>query len=137
MDVVLTTVASDSHTWNLTYLQVLLTELGHRVTNLGPCVPDEVIVHECCHRRPDLIVVCSVNGHGFHDGKRIVARLRSCPETREAPVVIGGSLGIGGTDGGARSRALRAAGFDEVFEGGAAVDEFCAYVSSLCAELPA
>lgn len=32
LDVVVSTMASDSHTWNLVFLQLVLEELGHRVT---------------------------------------------------------------------------------------------------------
>jgi hypothetical protein len=30
--------SSDSHGWNLVFLEPLLEESGHRVVNLGPCV---------------------------------------------------------------------------------------------------
>jgi methylaspartate mutase sigma subunit len=124
---------SDAHTWNLVFLQLLLEEAGHQVANLGPCVPDDFLVAECQWKQPDLIVVSSVNGHGFHDGMRVIARLRSCPELLTTPVVIGGKLAITGVDRGARSPALLAAGFDGVFEEGVPVDAFLAYVRSLSA----
>ena len=132
LKVVVTTMASDSHTWNLIFLQLLLEELGHRVTNLGPCVPDGILLAECRRREPDLIVLSSVNGHGFDDGLRVLAGLRSCPELQRTPVVIGGKLGIAGAqDGTARSQALRAAGCDAVFEGGGSVDAFLGYLTEL------
>jgi len=134
LNIVVTTMASDSHTWNLIFLQLLLEELGHRVANLGPCVPDGILVAECRRREPDLVVLSSVNGHGFNDGLRVLAGLRSCPELQRTPVVIGGKLGIAGAqDGAARSDALRAAGCDAVFEGGGSVAAFLRYL----AELPA
>ncbi|MFD0586215.1 hypothetical protein [Dactylosporangium darangshiense] len=52
LEVIVTTVSSDAHTWNLVYLQLLLEELGCRVTNLGACTPDETILRECRLRRP-------------------------------------------------------------------------------------
>lgn len=64
LDVLVTGLSSDAHTWNLVYLELLLEELGCRVTNLGACVPDATIVRECVTRRPDLLVIGSLNGHG-------------------------------------------------------------------------
>lgn len=133
LSVVVTTVSSDSHTWNLVYLQLALEELGHRVLNLGACVPDELVVAECRRARPDLIVVSSVNGHGSRDGMRLIGRIRACPELTDKPVVIGGKLGIVGP-GGHRSRdQLRAAGYDEVFEEGTGMAAFEALLDRLTA----
>ncbi|HWM03850.1 MAG TPA: cobalamin-dependent protein [Actinophytocola sp.] len=131
LDVVVTSVASDSHTWNLVHLQLVLEELGHRVRNLGACVPDDLLVSECLRQRPDLVAIGTGNGHGLTDGTRVIGRLRSHPELAQVPVVIGGKLGI--TDRGTRDRAaaLRAAGFDAVFEDGNATAEFRAFVRRL------
>ncbi|MFF6776691.1 cobalamin B12-binding domain-containing protein [Streptomyces sp. NPDC012637] len=131
LDVVVTTMASDSHTWNLVFLQLLLEELGHRVTNLGACVPDELLVAECRRIEPDLIVLSSVNGHGFPDGLRVIAQLRACPELAGTATVIGGKLGIAGPGDPERQRELLAAGFDGVFEEGGSVVEFRSFVDSL------
>ncbi|MFJ6863343.1 cobalamin B12-binding domain-containing protein [Streptomyces termitum] len=131
LDVVVTTVASDSHTWNLVFLQLLLEELGHRVTNLGACVPDALLVAECARLAPGLIVVSSVNGHGFPDGLRVAAALRARPELARTPLVIGGKLGIEGTGADARRRALLAAGFDGVFEEGGSPGAFPAFLRAL------
>ncbi|MER7516479.1 cobalamin-dependent protein [Streptomyces sp. NPDC126499] len=133
LDVVVTTMASDSHTWNLVFLHLLLEELGHRVTNLGACVPDALLVAECRRIEPDLIVLSSVNGHGFHDGLRVIAALRACPALARTTTVIGGKLGIAGSGAPARRRALLAAGFDGVFEEDRSVREFPSFVRSLSA----
>ncbi|MFC5884475.1 cobalamin-dependent protein [Kitasatospora sp. CM 4170] len=133
LEVVVTTMASDSHTWNLVFLQLLLEELGHRVTNLGACVPDELLVAECRRIEPDLIVLSSVNGHGQQEGLRVIAALRACPELRRTPTVIGGKLGIAGSDDPTRQEVLLAAGFDGVFEDAGAVTDFRAFVGSLSA----
>lgn len=115
-EVVVTSVSSDAHTWNLVYLQLLLEELGCRVTNLGACVPDETVVAECAATRPLLIVVSSLNGHGCQDGIRLVGAIRRCPALLATPVVIGGKLDV---DGGASPAArLLAAGFDAVYGDG-------------------
>lgn len=117
--VVVTTMASDSHTWNLVFLQLLVEELGYQVVNLGPCVPDDVLVGECLDIKPDLLVVSTVNGHGYQDGLRVIERLREHSELAATPAVIGGKLGVTEDDADGRSRELMAAGFDAVFADGA------------------
>jgi methylaspartate mutase sigma subunit len=117
--VIVSSMASDSHTWNLVFLQLLIEELGHAVINLGACVPDELLVARCLSHRPDLVVLSSVNGHGHQEGLRVIEELRRYPELVGLPVIIGGKLGIGGADP-RRAPALLEAGFDAVFEDGAA-----------------
>ncbi|MEV5978533.1 cobalamin-dependent protein [Streptomyces sp. NPDC052114] len=107
---------SDSHTWNLVFLQLLLEEHGHRVVNLGPCVPEELLISEALAHRPALVVVSSVNGHGYQDGMRTITRLREHAELADVPAVIGGKLGIAGARSADDLAALRAAGYDEVFD---------------------
>src|SRR6185437_15739567 len=112
LTVLLTGVASDSHTWNLVFLELLFTELGHLVVNLGPCVPPELLVQTCTQARPDLIVMSSVNGHGLRDGIRAMDAVRRCPELAGVPAIIGGKLGIAGLSDRAHIRQLLEAGFD-------------------------
>lgn len=116
LSILVTSVASDSHTWNLVFLQLGLEELGHRVINLGACVPDDLLVTECLRSRPDLVVISSVNGHGFIDGMRLIGRLRACDELASMLIIIGGKLGIAGPSGRRNRDQLLAAGFDAVFE---------------------
>jgi len=120
--VLLSTVASDSHTWNLVYLQLLVTELGWHVVNLGPCVPDGTLLDASQRHHPALVLITTVNGHGAEDGERLIRRLRAEPVLASTPVVIGGKLGIDGEEG-ARLRAQRLlrAGFTAVLEGPGAV----------------
>ena len=113
--VLLSTTSSDSHTWNMVFLHLLLEETGHRVINLGPCVPDALLVQSAQLYRPDAIVITTVNGHGQIDGARAVRALREQPATRDIPVVIGGQLGIDGPSGDEQVRRLLEAGFDAVF----------------------
>ncbi|MFE9425671.1 cobalamin B12-binding domain-containing protein [Kitasatospora sp. NPDC006697] len=110
---------SDSHTWNLVFLQLLLEELGFEVVNLGPCVPTELLVDECLARRPALLVVSSVNGHGYQDGIRMIGKLRERAELDSVPAVIGGKLGISGAQSTEQLAELAAAGYDAVFDDGA------------------
>jgi methylmalonyl-CoA mutase cobalamin-binding subunit len=132
VDVLLATVASDSHTWNLIYLELAMRERGHRVTNLGPCVPDDLLVESCLARRPNVVVISSVNGHGRADGERVINRLRAHPSLADLPVVIGGKLGTDGTD---HTDALTAAGFDAVFADVTDLDRFWAFLESVRASV--
>ncbi|WP_395575250.1 cobalamin B12-binding domain-containing protein [Streptomyces sp. BK79] len=118
--VIVTTVASDSHTWNLVFLQLLLEERGYRVVNLGPCVPDALLLSECLRHEPTLVVVSSVNGHGHVDGLRLARTLRAHPALATVPVVIGGKLGVSAcaAERGRQAAALLEAGFDAVFDDG-------------------
>jgi methylaspartate mutase sigma subunit len=135
LSVVVTSVASDSHTWNLVFLQLTLEELGHRVVNLGACVPDDLLVTECLRLRPDLVVVSSVNGHGFFDGTRLIRRIRERPELAATPVVIGGKLGIAGPGGRDTREQLRTAGYDAVFEEGAGATALQSFIGQLTASV--
>lgn len=116
--VIVSSVASDSHTWNLVFLQLLIEECGYDVVNLGPCVPDELLVAECLARAPEMVVISSVNGHGYQDGMRVIELLRARAELDEIPFVIGGKLGTDGAEGVSRVLELTRAGFDAVFEDG-------------------
>src|SRR6476659_4979020 len=59
---VVSSVSSDAHMWNLVFLQLLLAEQGAQVTNLGACVPDDLIIEECRRSRPDALVISTVSG---------------------------------------------------------------------------
>ena len=112
--VVVTTVSSDAHTWNLVWLQMVLVEHGCNVTNLGPCVPDELVIATCLTCKPKLLVVSSVNGHGAIEGRRLMRRLRQTPGLEDIKAVIGGKLGISGELSQCEIRSLLEAGFNLV-----------------------
>ncbi|MGI5404283.1 cobalamin B12-binding domain-containing protein [Streptomyces sp. CA-135486] len=131
--VLVSSVSSDSHTWNLVFLQLLLEEMGHEVTNVGSCVPDELLIEECRRVRPELVVISSVNGHGALDGARAVRRLREQADLRDLRIVIGGKLGVRGAEAGTYGPELLAAGFDAVFEDAAGVAEFRQYLAQASA----
>ena len=131
LTVLLTSVSSDSHTWNLVFLQLVLEELGHQVHNLGACVPDELLIAESERLRPDLIVVSTVNGHGFHDGLRVITQLRERPGLTQVPAVIGGKLGIDGPGCDGSRAKLISAGFDAVFDDGTGLTAFQSFVRQL------
>lgn len=113
--VLLSTVSSDSHTWNLVYLGLLLEEHGYEVHNLGATVPDDLLIDTARSQRPDVIVMSSVNGHGYLDGSRVIRMLRATAGMPQIPAVIGGKLGIEGSDNDVYSQKLIEAGFDAVF----------------------
>jgi methylaspartate mutase sigma subunit len=116
LQVVVSGVVSDAHTWNLVFLQLYIEEMGHAVVNLGPCVPPGLLASECARIQPDLVVLSSVNGHGFQDGARMIEGVRALPGQAGLPVVIGGKLGTTGLGDGRRSADLLDAGYDAVFE---------------------
>ncbi|MEK9522895.1 cobalamin B12-binding domain-containing protein [Streptomyces sp. NPDC087908] len=116
--VLLTTGSSDAHTWNLVHLQLFLEEHGHSVLNLGPCVPEQLLVDTARMTSPDLVVLSSVNGHGHQDGLRAARALRADRKTRGLPMVIGGLLGISPEGAATRTAELLDAGYDEVYADG-------------------
>ena len=131
LTVVLTGVLSDSHTWNLVFLQLLIEEHGHRVINLGPCVPPDLLVAECQVVDPDLVVVSTVNGHGAADGLSTITALRAEPRLIDTPVVIGGKLGVDGATAPTELAGLRDAGFTAVFGDGDDLSAFASLLTSL------
>ncbi|WP_237531248.1 cobalamin-dependent protein [Streptomyces sp. SID3212] len=113
---------------------MLLEDLGHTVVNLGSCVPEDEIVESCCKFQPDLLVVSSVNGHGFNDAGPLIGAIRSRWELAGLPAVIGGKLGV---SGGRQDQTdeLMSAGFDAVFQDGVNIAAFESYVGSLSREV--
>jgi methylaspartate mutase sigma subunit len=125
------TVESDSHIWNLVYLQKLLEEYGMRVRNLGCCTPVTDVVAAVAGRRPDLLVVSSVNGHGHHGARLLLSALRR--DGLDVTVVVGGKLTTAESDNAHVRVDLLAHGCAEVFTGEDAVPRFREF---LCASLP-
>ena len=134
--VLLSTVSSDAHTWNLVFLQLFLEEQGYEVVNLGPCVPDELLLSTARRHQPDAIAISSVNGHGYLDGERLIRALRADPQLARIPTVIGGKLGLAGGDDD-RTRALIEAGFDAVFTDSGDPLALHAYLRGLPTNAPA
>jgi len=113
--VLVTSLPSDAHTWNLIFLQKYIEECGHDVVNLGSCVPAEELARACIRYIPDLVVISSVNGHGMADGLRVITYMRAVPELSGIPVAIGGKLSTTGQISTEQMEQLVAAGFDAVF----------------------
>lgn len=122
----LTTVESDSHFWNLIYLEKLLEEHEAVVRNLGACTPPGLVVDELAAYRPDLLVVSSVNGHGYYGARELLSRVRLAG--LDVPCVVGGKLTTAASDNDGVRRDLLAHGFTDVFVEEDAVDRFCAFL---------
>ena len=121
---VLSTIPSDSHTWNLLYLQLLMEENGWSVTNLGACVPVATLTDETRSQPPDMIVISTVNGHGAQEGLDVIAALRAEPVLSDVPVVLGGKIDVSETRQRADVDGLLAAGYDAVLIGDEAGPDF-------------
>lgn len=115
--VLLTTVPSDSHSWNLVFMEFLLNDLGYKVENLGPNTPMDEVIARLNRNACAMVVVSTVNGHGYIEGAELAQRIRT--ETNHVKgLYIGGKIC---TENDAQTIArhsdtLRAAGFDEVFD---------------------
>jgi methylmalonyl-CoA mutase cobalamin-binding subunit len=129
--ILLSTTSSDAHTWNLVFLQLLLEESGHDVLNLGPCVPDDLLLETARRHRPTAVVISTVNGHGRIDGARVARLLRQDPATADLPVMIGGKLGTDGPSSDAEVLGLLEAGFDAVFTADSRPDELAHALAAL------
>jgi methylmalonyl-CoA mutase cobalamin-binding subunit len=123
---------SDAHTWSLVTLELLLEQLGHDVTNLGACPPEDLILSTCRTLRPHLVVLSTVNGHGHIEGPELVRRIRMDPELHDLHIVVGGKLNCNAEPAEAVV-LLRAAGFDEVFDAAEGLQPFVELVHRLAA----
>ncbi|MFI0817428.1 cobalamin B12-binding domain-containing protein [Streptomyces sp. NPDC021098] len=119
---VLSTVESDSHIWNLVYLQKLLEEHGATVLNLGSCTPAGDVIRAICEFGPDLLVVSSVNGHGHHGARVLLTEMRR--HGLEVPCAVGGKLTTAESDNDRVRRDLLARGWTDVFTGEGAIECF-------------
>ncbi|MGA3681058.1 cobalamin B12-binding domain-containing protein [Pseudomonas graminis] len=133
LKVLLTNVSSDSHTWNLVFMQLLLEFMGHDVVNLGACSPDELIIERCAAENFDLLVVSTVNGHGNIDGERLVRKLRARADLPQPMAVIGGKLGIHGEGDDSHLQRLLDAGFNAVFNAASSILQFESFVRNISA----
>lgn len=112
---VIATVPSDSHMWNMVFIELLLKEHGWEVINLGACTPPDLIVDTCLAERPDMLVISSVNGHGHIGGRKVIGAVRSRPELDYLPAVIGGKLGTLGANNSVFAEPLVEAGYSAVY----------------------
>lgn len=126
----LTGVRSDSHTWNLAFLNIFLEEHGFAVCNLGATTELNDILQQVRQLSPDLLVVSSVNGHGFIEGREIASAL-STHDLSHVPKVIGGLLSTDPCEEPTIRAILRSDGFDGVFTAPDCVDEFGSFLNNM------
>lgn len=122
----LSTVESDSHFWNLIFLKKLLEEHGAVVRNLGGCTPVDLVVEKLAEYEPDLLVVSSVNGHGYHGARVLLTEIQRAG--LEVPCVAGGKLTTTASENDRVRRRLLAHGFTDVFVGEDAIQRFHAFL---------
>lgn len=122
----ITTVESDSHMWNLVYLQLWLSEQGFDVKNLGCCTPDSELIEALDSFAPQLVVVSSVNGHGHYQGRQMIESIRRSDP--DVTCVIGGKLTTSESDNGLVRDSLLQAGYAGVFIGGDAITDFASFL---------
>lgn len=120
----LTTVPSDSHSWPLVFIQMFLEENHCEVENLGTCVPYDLVVEACKRSTPDLVVLSTVNGHGYMEGVELARRLAELPNRAQMKLVAGGKLGTDQSRDSEYAQTLLDAGFDGVYYGPDALDQF-------------
>lgn len=113
--VVLSSTSSDSHTWNLVYLELLMRELGFDVVNLGACVASSKVIQACHRHHPFILVLSSVNGLGHIKGTELIQEIRKMTLLHKMKVVLGGKLTLNGTLTDQERKKLIQSGFDAIY----------------------
>lgn len=134
MKVLLSTIPSDSHMWNLVFLQLYLEEMGHEVINLGACVPVDLLLTTMEQYEHDVVVISSINGHANMEGLEIGHRIRRHPKLNKKILVIGGKLGTKGKDNIKYKKQLIYAGFNKVFVESDPLDDFKLFMQKIEAD---
>ena len=127
--IMISSISSDSHTWNLVYMQLLVEEFGFEVINLGSCVPVDYLIQQAHNYKPYMLLISTVNGHGHIEGIEIIQAVKKHELLRHMKAVIGGKLGTLGNENQSYIKKLLDAGFDGVFSGDQAIEEFANYLS--------
>src|SRR5260370_32047988 len=131
MTAIIATVRSDAHTWNLVYLQLLLQQNDFTTHIVGPCSEPRAVVRACRQKTPTVLVMSTVNGHGYIDAPAFMRTLSLHIPDRTFPVVVGGMLGINEADERRKKQTLLACGFDAVFTGATSIAEFLEFIGRL------
>ncbi|MEX5740630.1 cobalamin B12-binding domain-containing protein [Acinetobacter baumannii] len=138
MKAIVCTIPSDSHSWNLVFMSLFLQDHGYDVVNLGACTPISSILQEIYRNRPDLILVSTVNGHGYIEGVDISKKLKNNNATKNIKLVIGGKVGVSGDENIKHLEVLVNSGFDGVFIENSTSDglnEFILFLESISKEI--
>lgn len=113
--VILATIPSDSHCWNLVFMELLLIEQGFDVTNLGMCTPLKLILkHATENDYPSCIVISSVNGHAYIEAEKLILQLRKHLPS-DIPIFIGGKMSTDIRKNKLYSRKLEKLGFTKAY----------------------
>lgn len=115
MKAIVCTVPSDSHSWNLVFMDLYLREKGFETKNLGVCTSAEDLVICVRDFHPDMVVISSINGHAYLEAPQIIDRLRESGLFGSSYIVIGGKIGVKGDENIEYREFLLRYGFDAVF----------------------
>jgi len=115
LNVILSGTPSDSHMWNLIFMELFLQENGCRVRNLGPCVPVHEIYDSLEESPFDLVVISSVNGHLFQDAMKIITPSFCYAPNQLPPFLAGGKIGISQKSAEFQKKRLIKLGYDDLF----------------------
>lgn len=127
VNVILTGTPSDSHIWNLIFMELFLRENGCQVLNLGACVPIASVRQAIVETPPDLVVISSLNGHLFQDAIEIMNSLSKSLLTLPR-LVVGGNMGISVKDMNFQKKKLLKLGYDGVFIENDSLPSFIKYL---------
>jgi methylaspartate mutase sigma subunit len=132
---IVATTPDDSHGWNLIGVTMRLEERGFAVENLGPCTPSDLLAQRIRDKRPSLVVLSSVNGHGALSLPSVLETLEQYQVRRLAPIVVGGLLTTNPALLPDAAIQLRQAGIAAVFAGDDAWTEFDRFLAECCGNL--
>lgn len=125
---ILSTIESDSHMWNLVYMQLVLEECGYETLNLGCCVSEQETIQTVKKYAPDLVVISTLNGHGYVQGRSLVENYRKSLGNRGPTIVIGGNLSTQISTNAELGKDLVQAGYDAVFTGSGSIEAFHKFI---------
>jgi methylaspartate mutase sigma subunit len=132
---ILASTLDDSHQWNLHGVEIELKERNIDVINLGPLTPCKMIAETVRDRRPDLLVVSTVNGHGVHSMMEVLRTLEEYQLKRSTRIVIGGLLTTDPEETKTAISTLISAGCSGVFTGPEAWSSFDEFLQGVaCVE---
>jgi methylaspartate mutase sigma subunit len=131
LNIILTGTPSDSHMWNLIFMELFLQEHNCTVHNLGPCVSPGQLQGVLKKRPCDLVVISSINGHLFQDAIKIISSFPKQDFPALPPFVLGGKMGISQKDAFFQKKKLLKLGYDGVFVERNALERFTHYLDGL------
>ena len=126
------TTSDDSHSWNLVIVALRLEARGFEVENLGANTPEMLLAERIRDRRPDLVTLSTINGHGYRSIPGVLEALKRYQVKQAAPLVLGGLLTTGPEEEFAMAELLSAEGVSAVFSGPEAWSRFDAFLARSC-----